>query len=62
MKIFTVDDDPFYANLIQFVLEQNPDNHVQKFESGKELLDSLHLNPDIVTVDYSLPDMLEENY
>lgn len=57
MKIFTVDDDPFYANLIQFVLEQNPDNHVQKFESGKALLDSLHLNPNIVTVDYSLPDM-----
>ncbi len=60
MKIFVVEDDPFYANLIQYVLEQNPENEVSKFENGKEVLDNLHRNPNIVTVDYSLPDMSGE--
>ncbi|MEM8886386.1 MAG: sigma-54 dependent transcriptional regulator [Bacteroidota bacterium] len=57
MRIFIVEDDPFFANLIEFVLEQNPDNEVRKFESGQDLLDQLHLQPDVITVDYSLPDM-----
>ncbi len=60
MKIFVVEDDPFYANLIQYVLEQNPENEVTKFDNGKEVLDNLHRNPNIVTVDYSLPDMSGE--
>ena len=57
MKIFTVEDDPYYAELLQYILEQNPDNQVQNFSTGKELLDSLHLKPSVVTVDFSLPDM-----
>lgn len=58
MRIFIVEDDPFYANLIQFVLEQNPENEICKFATAKDALDNLHKNPNIITVDYSLPDML----
>jgi DNA-binding NtrC family response regulator len=57
MNIFTVEDDPYYADLLQYVLEQNPDNKVRNFEDGKSLLDSLYLSPSIITVDYSLPDI-----
>lgn len=57
MRIFIVEDDPFFANLIEFVLEQNPDNEVRKFETAQAVLDQLHLHPDVITVDYSLPDM-----
>jgi DNA-binding NtrC family response regulator len=57
MKIFTVEDDPYYADLLQYILEQNPDNKVQNFDTGQKLLDSLYLNPSVITVDYSLPDM-----
>ncbi|MDW3646308.1 MAG: sigma-54 dependent transcriptional regulator [Bacteroidia bacterium] len=57
MRIFIVEDDPFFANLIEFVLEQNPDNEVRKFETGQAVLDQLHLHPDVISLDYSLPDM-----
>lgn len=57
MRIFIVEDDPFFANLIEFVLEQNPDNEVRKFETGQAVLDQLHLHPDVITLDYSLPDL-----
>ena len=57
MKIFIVEDDPFYANLIEYVLELNPDNDIHKFETAQDVLNQLHLQPDVVTVDYTLPDM-----
>jgi two-component system response regulator AtoC len=57
MKIFSVEDDPYYADLLQYVIEQNPDNKVTTFSKGQEILDSLYLKPSVITVDYSLPDM-----
>ena len=57
MKIFTVEDDPYYADLLQYILEQNSDNKVQNFDTGQKVLDSLYLRPSVITVDYSLPDM-----
>ena len=57
MKIFVVEDDPFYANLIEFVLEMNPDNQIYKFTTGQAALEELHVSPDVITIDYSLPDM-----
>ncbi len=57
-KIIVVEDDPMYAKLIAYHLDQNPDNEVKIASTGKELLDMLHIvNPDIITLDYSLPDM-----
>lgn len=57
MRIFVVEDDPFYANLIEFVLEMNPDNQIHKYTNGQAALEDLHLSPDVITIDYSLPDM-----
>jgi len=56
MNIFIVEDDPWYSELLAYHITLNPDNKVQRFHSGKELLAAMHQRPDIVTLDYSLPD------
>jgi len=56
IKIFVVEDDLVYGKLIERALKI--DNiEITIFQNGQEFLDNLHLNPDIVTLDYSLPDM-----
>jgi DNA-binding NtrC family response regulator len=57
MKIFVVEDDKFYNKLIEHHLRLNPDFEVETFFNGKSFLDKLGDNPDIVTLDYGLPDM-----
>ncbi|HRB41078.1 MAG TPA: sigma 54-interacting transcriptional regulator, partial [Bacteroidia bacterium] len=56
-KIFIVEDDAMVATLIRQSLSKNPDFEIQHFESAEECLNNLHLNPDIVTIDYHLPGM-----
>lgn len=60
VKIFVVEDDPVYMKLVQYVAELNPDHLVKTFTNGKDCLDNLHKNPDLVTLDYSLPDTTGE--
>jgi two-component system, NtrC family, response regulator AtoC len=55
--IFIVEDDAFYAAFLEYHLTLNPDYSVEKFETGKGLLDNLHKRPLVITLDYSLPDM-----
>lgn len=56
-KIFVVEDDPMYARILSYHLSQNPDYDVETFESGKACLSNLYKNPDLITLDYSLPDL-----
>lgn len=55
-KIFIVEDDPWYGEILEYHLSLNPDYHVTRFTNGKDLLASLHKKPDLVTIDFSLPD------
>lgn len=55
--VFIVEDDPGYARMLKYLFEMNPDHEVMVFGSGKECVENLHLNPSIITLDYSLPDM-----
>jgi len=57
-KIFIVEDDPVYGHILTYHLKQNPDNQVELFTTGKEILANLRHKPDIITLDYTLPDML----
>ncbi|MEO1435482.1 MAG: sigma-54 dependent transcriptional regulator, partial [Bacteroidota bacterium] len=59
-RIFVVEDDPMYRKMVKYVMEMNPDHDVHVFESGKECLKNLHLKPEIISLDYSLPDMTGE--
>lgn len=56
-RLFIVEDDTTYGRLLKYVAEMNPDYEVYWFKSGKECIENLHLNPSVVSLDYSLPDM-----
>lgn len=55
--IFVVEDDPMYQRMVKYMLELNPDHDVKLFTTGAACLENLHLNPSIVSLDYTLPDM-----
>lgn len=61
LKFFMVEDDPWYGEMLKYHISLNPDYEVHLFENGKACLDQLHLRPDVITVDYSLPDMTGED-
>ena len=56
-KIFIVEDDPLYGEMLKYHLSLNPDNEVYKFETGAECLKNLYKSPSLISLDYSLPDM-----
>lgn len=55
-KFFIVEDDLFYSKLIQHKISMDPDFEVRIFNSGQSLLDNLHENPQVISLDHSLPD------
>lgn len=55
--VYVVEDDQWYADFLAYQIGLNPDCQVQKFHTGKTLLDALHGKPDLITLDYSLPDV-----
>lgn len=57
IKIFVVEDDEWYRRLLVHNLSMNPDYEIKAFGTGKECLNNLHELPDVVTLDYRLPDM-----
>jgi DNA-binding NtrC family response regulator len=57
-KIFIVEDDPWYGEILSYHLSLNPDYQIIRFTTAKECLANLHQHPDLVTIDFSLPDML----
>ena len=56
-KIFIVEDDVWYSEVLEYLLKLNPEYEVLKYTQGQDCLDNLHLNPAVVTLDYSLEDM-----
>jgi len=55
-NIFIVEDDPWYGEILDYHLSLNPDYKVTRFESGKACLEKMHLQPNLITIDFSLPD------
>ena len=55
-KIFIVEDDPWYGEILEYHLSLNPDYNITRFTSGKDCLANLHNKPNLITIDYSLPD------
>ena len=56
-KIFIVEDDPWYGQILEYHLSLNPDYEVHLFATAKACLLKLQEKPDLVTVDFSLPDL-----
>lgn len=57
VKIFVVEDDAWYGELLEYHLSLNPDYEVKRFTSGKECIANLHQKPAVITLDYKLGDM-----
>ena len=60
-KIFVVEDDPMYQKMVKYIMELNPDHEVYAFATGEECVQHLHLQPSVISLDYSLPDMTGED-
>lgn len=56
-NIFIVEDDPWYGEILSYHLSLNPDYKVTRCESAKDCLSKLSSKPDLITIDFSLPDM-----
>lgn len=55
-KIFVLEDDEWYNRLLVHSISTNPDYNVKSFSSAQELYKALGESPDVVTLDYRLPD------
>jgi CheY-like chemotaxis protein len=54
--IFFVDDDKLILNLMEYVFQSKNGYRIRTFTSGEECLSHLHLNPDLVILDYYFKD------
>ncbi|WP_264566424.1 sigma-54-dependent transcriptional regulator [Flavobacterium sp. N3904] len=57
IKIFLIEDDAFFGETLKYHLTLNPDFEVLLYSSGKECLSHLYLKPDIICLDFGLPDI-----
>ena len=57
VRIFVVEDNEWYNKLLVYTLSLNPDYEVKSFFNARDFLDHLGESPDIVTLDYRLPDL-----
>ena len=55
-KIFVVEDSEWYNRLLVHTLSLNPDYEVKSFLNGTDFLNCLNESPDVITLDYRLPD------
>ncbi|MEM7656665.1 MAG: sigma-54 dependent transcriptional regulator [Bacteroidota bacterium] len=57
-KVFIIEDDLIFGKVLTRALENSNDTYdIRVFQNGQDFLHSLHENPDIVSIDYTLPDM-----
>lgn len=55
-KIIVAEDDKWYSDFLSYQLSLIPEYEVEIVRSGKELKESLYTRPNLITLDYSLPD------
>jgi len=54
MRVFIIDDDPFFTKILQFQLESLKKYEVHIFQSGERALGQLSLVPDVIFLDHYL--------
>src|SRR5688572_6938182 len=54
--IFVVEDDEWYREYLAYTLALDPTHTVKSFPNGKSFLNHPIEKPDIITIDYGLPD------
>lgn len=56
-KLFIVEDDRMYQKMLTHVLKSDESLELHLFDNGQDCLDALGQNPDIISMDYTLPDL-----
>jgi len=59
-KLFLVEDDPMFAEMLKDFLKSKPQWEVIYFPTGEDCLKEAYQDPDVVIIDYHL-DSLKEN-
>jgi len=57
IKIFLVEDDSWFGELLKHHLSLNPDYEVLLFKTASDALRNMYLKPHIIGIDFGLPDM-----
>lgn len=57
IKVFIVEDDKAFGEMLRYFISLHPDFETEVFVTGTELLNNLYKDPDIISLDYSLPDI-----
>ena len=57
LKIYILEDDPWYGAILEHHLSNNPNYQVLKFEKERDFFNVMYDVPDVVTLDYSLTEM-----
>lgn len=52
IKIFLVDDDPVFLNLLEIEFLENGDFDIETYESGEQCIENLKNKPDVIILDY----------
>jgi DNA-binding NarL/FixJ family response regulator len=55
--IFIVEDNEIYSMMLDYILSKDSIYQFVSFKSGEECIANLHLNPDVIILDYGLPGM-----
>jgi len=56
LNILIAEDDPWYSEFIEYHLTLKNPHTIKKVSTAKELQNALQTKPDIITLDYHLPD------
>jgi DNA-binding NarL/FixJ family response regulator len=56
-NIFIVEDNEVFSLMLDYTLSQDTPYRFVRFRTGEECLENLHLEPDLVILDYGLPGM-----
>jgi DNA-binding NtrC family response regulator len=56
-KTFVVDDDPFWTAILTQILTDLGFTNITTFSSGAACFENLHLNPELVFLDYQMEGM-----
>jgi len=57
IRIFIVEDDPWYGEFLEASVQLFPQVEVSRFGTAKSCIEAIHLNPALITLDYRLPDL-----
>lgn len=60
-KLFIVEDDKMFQKMLTYLLKADKECELHVFSNAKDCLDHLYLEPDIISLDYTLPDMNGES-